>query len=198
MATSAASGSLAPGYLVAAPALADPNFDGSLVLMAEHGPQGALGFVVNRQAPVSAAEVLAAVDGALSQAVRHAGRDRGTVLLGGPVRTEQLWVLCRRSTVPAGQDFLAVGGDLALGGSREILESAATAAGKSPFLLFLGYSGWGPLQVEHEVVAGAWVPLPFQEDLLLEVPLDARYDEAVRRLGLTPGGFTVGGGGARA
>ena len=198
MATSAASDSLAPGFLVAAPALSDPNFDGSLVLMAEHGPEGALGFVVNRQAPVTAAEVLAAVDGTLSRAARRAGRDRGTVLLGGPVRTEQLWVLCRRSAVPAGEDFLAVGGDLALGGSREILESAATASGSSPFLLFLGYSGWGPLQVEHEVVAGAWVPLPFQEDLVLEVPLDARYDEAVRRLGLTPGGFTVGGGGAQA
>ncbi|HZY04331.1 MAG TPA: YqgE/AlgH family protein, partial [Anaeromyxobacteraceae bacterium] len=53
-------------------------------------------------------------------------------------------------------------------------------------------------QVEHEVVAGAWVPLPFQEDLVLQVPLEERYDEAVRRLGLTPGGFTVGGGGAQA
>ncbi|HYQ82366.1 MAG TPA: YqgE/AlgH family protein [Anaeromyxobacteraceae bacterium] len=198
MATSAATGGLAPGFLVAAPALADPNFDGSLVLMAEHGPEGALGFVVNRQAPVTTAEVLAAVDGTLSRAARAAGRDLGAVLLGGPVRTEQLWVLCRRRMVPAGEDFLAVGSDLALGGSREILEAAATASGSSPFLLFLGYSGWGPLQVEHEVVAGAWVPLPFQEDLVLEVPLEERYDEAVRRLGLTPGGFTVGGGGARA
>src|SRR5512139_884534 len=142
MATSAASGSLAPGFLVAAPALSDPNFDGSLVLMAEHGPEGALGFVVNREAPVSAAEVLAAVDGALSRAARDAGRDLGPVLLGGPVRTEQLWVLCRRSAVPAGEDFLAVGGDLALGGSREILESAATGGAAGHFLLFLVYSGW--------------------------------------------------------
>ena len=198
MAKPAAVSGLAPGFLVAAPALADPNFDGSLVLMAEHGPDGALGFVVNRRAPVTTAEVLAAVDGALSRAARAAGRDRGAVLLGGPVRTEQLWVLCRPSAVPAGEDFLAVGSDLALGGSREILEAVAKAPGSSPFLLFLGYSGWGPLQVEHEVGAGAWVPMPLHEDLVLDVPLDARYDEAVRRLGLTPGGFTVGGGGAQA
>ena len=198
MATAAASGSLAPGFLVAAPALADPNFDGSLVLMAQHGPDGALGFVVNRAAPLSAAEVLAAVDGSLSRAARAAGRDTGAVLLGGPVRTEQLWVLCRPSAVPAGEDFLAVGSDLALGGSRQILEAVATGPERTPFLLFLGYSGWGPLQVEHEVGAGAWVPMPLHEDLVLDVPLGARYDEAVRRLGLTPGGFTVGGGGAQA
>lgn len=198
MATSGASGSLAPGFLVAAPALADPNFDGSLVLMAQHGPDGALGFVVNRAAPLSAAEVLAAVDGSLSRAARAAGRDGGAVLLGGPVRTEQLWVLCRPSAVPAGEDFLAVGSNLALGGSRQILEAVAAGRERTPFLLFLGYSGWGPLQVEHEVGAGAWVPMPLHEDLVLDVPLDARYDEAVRRLGLTPGGFTVGGGGAQA
>jgi len=198
MATPAASAGLAPGFLVAAPALADPNFDGSLVLMAQHGPEGALGFVVNRAAPLSAAEVLAAVDGPLSRAARAAGRDAGAVLLGGPVRTEQLWVLCRPSAVPAGEDFLAVGNGLALGGSRELLEAVATGRHRTPFLLFLGYSGWGPLQVEHEVGAGAWVPMPLHEDLVLDVPLEARYDEAVRRLGLTPGGFTVGGGGARA
>jgi len=198
MATSAASGSLAPGFLVAAPALADPNFDGSLVLMAQHGPEGALGFVVNRAAPLTAADVLAAVDGPLSRAARAAGRDAGSVLLGGPVATEQLWVLCRPSAIPAGEDFLTVGSGLALGGSREILEAVATAPMASPFLLFLGYSGWGPLQVEQEVGAGAWVPMPLHEDLILDVPLEARYDEAVRRLGLTPGGFTVGGGGARA
>ncbi len=198
MTSSAATGGLAPGFLVAAPALADPNFEGSLVLMAQHGPEGALGFVVNRAAPVSAAEVLAAVDRSLSGAARAVGAERGPVLLGGPVRTEQLWVLCRPSAVPAGEEFLAVGSGLALGGSRQILEAVATARERTPFLLFLGYSGWGPLQVEREVGAGAWVPMPLHEDLVLEVPLDARYDEAVRRLGLTPGAFTVGGGGAKA
>lgn len=198
MTSSAAAGGLAPGFLVAAPALADPNFEGSLVLMAQHGPEGALGFVVNRAAPVSAAEVLAAVDRSLSGAARAVGGERGPVLLGGPVRTEQLWVLCRPSAVPAGEEFLPVGTGLALGGSRQILEAVATARERTPFLLFLGYSGWGPLQVEREVGAGAWVPMPLHEDLVLEVPLDARYDEAVRRLGLTPGAFTVGGGGAKA
>ncbi len=198
MTSSATSGGLAPGFLVAAPALADPNFDRSLVLMAQHGPEGALGFVVNRAAPVSAADVFAAVDRSLPRAARAAGGGRGPVLLGGPVRTEQLWVLCRPSAVPPGEEFLPVGSGLALGASREILEAVATSREHTPFLLFLGYAGWGPLQVEHEVGAGAWVPMPLHEDLILEVPLDARYDEAVRRLGLTPGAFTVGGGGAKA
>ena len=56
--TSPAPSGLAPGFLVAAPALTDPNFAGSLVLMAEHHGEGALGFVVNRAGPVTVADVL--------------------------------------------------------------------------------------------------------------------------------------------
>ena len=52
--------------------------------------------------------------------------------------------------------------------------------------------------MENEVSSGAWIPLPLHEDLLFDVPLASRWDEAVRRLGLEPGGFTVGGGGAQA
>ena len=46
---------LAPGFLVASPALQDPNFRGSLVLMAEHSPEGAFGLVVNRPSPLPSA-----------------------------------------------------------------------------------------------------------------------------------------------
>ena len=68
----------------------------------------------------------------------------------------------------------------------------------APFLLLLGYSGWAPLQVEREVAGGAWVPMPLSPDLVLDVPLEQRWETAVRRLGLDPAGFLVGGGGAQA
>src|SRR5262249_21629964 len=51
-------GSLAPGLLIAAPPLGDPNFDRTVVLLAMHGDTGALGFVINRIAPVSLGELL--------------------------------------------------------------------------------------------------------------------------------------------
>ncbi len=45
--------SLAPGFLIASPPLGDPNFDRTVVLLAVHGESGALGFVVNRAAPLT-------------------------------------------------------------------------------------------------------------------------------------------------
>jgi putative transcriptional regulator len=189
---------LAPGFLVAAPGLRDPNFARSLVLMAEHGPEGALGFVVNRPAPVTVGEVLEQVDPALRAEAERNERAGAPVVVGGPVQPERLWILHRLSSVPAEEGGLVLAGQLAVGGSRTLLEALVRASAPGPFLLLLGCSGWGPLQVEHEVAAGSWVPLPFEESLVLDVPFEARWDEAVKRLGLTPGGFSVGGGGAQA
>jgi putative transcriptional regulator len=192
---------LAPGFLVAAPALTDPNFAGSLVLMAEHHGEGALGFVVNRPGPVTVAEVLASVDDELRRAAEERGRAAASVLVGGPVQPERLWILFRPGSVAAdAEGAVPVGDGLSLGGSRELLEALVRAPGAGdPFLLLLGYAGWAPMQAEREVAAGAWVPLGLEgSDLVFDVPLEQRWDTAVRRLGLEPGAFLVGGGGASA
>jgi putative transcriptional regulator len=189
---------LAPGFLVASPALTDPNFAGSLVLVAEHHGEGALGFVVNRPAPIAVADVLGGLDEGLRRDAEAAGRAGGIVLVGGPVQPERLWILFRAG---AGVDLagaVGVGEGLALGGSRELLEALVRGPADRPYLLLLGYAGWAPLQAENEVAAGAWVPMPLASDLVFEVPLEKRWEVAVRRLGLDPGEFVVGGGGAQA
>lgn len=189
---------LAPGFLVAAPALSDPNFAGSLVLMAEHQAEGALGFVVNRPGDITVADVLGGVDPALRAAAEAAGRAAAPVLVGGPVQPERLWILFRPGPGMPEEGAVRLGPNVALGGSRELLEALVRGGAGGPFLLLLGYAGWAPLQAEREVAAGAWVPLPLHEELVFDVPLHDRWDAAVRRLGLDPGGFVVGGGGAQA
>ncbi len=193
-----ASSGLAPGFLVAAPTLKDPNFAGSLVLMAEHHGEGALGFVVNRPGTVTVGEVLASVDAKLHAQAAAAGRAEDPVLVGGPVQPERLWILFRPGPTAPEEGAVTLGGGVALGGSRELLESLVRAREPGPYLLLLGYAGWAPLQVEREVAAGAWVPMPLAEDLVFQVGMARRWETAVRRLGLDPAGFMVGGGGAEA
>jgi putative transcriptional regulator len=187
---------LAPGFLVAAPALADPNFAGSVVLMAEHHGEGALGFVVNRPAPISVADVLGGIDAGLRRDAQANGRADGIVLVGGPVQPERLWILFRAGAGADLEGAVALGEELALGGSRELLEGLVRTT--RPFLLLLGYAGWAPMQAEKEIAAGAWVPMPLASDLVFDVPVEKRWETAVRRLGLDPGEFLVGGGGAQA
>jgi putative transcriptional regulator len=192
------SAGLAPGLLLAAPTLGDPNFDGSVVLMAEHHAEGAIGFVVNRPGPIAVEEVLRGLDPGLAADAVKFGRAGGKVLVGGPVQPDRLWILYRPGEVPAEEDATRVGEDLALGGSRELLEALVRTPGGGPFLLMLGYAGWAPMQVEQEVNQGAWIPIPLHQDLVFNVPHDERWDQAVRRIGLEPGSFMVAGGGARA
>jgi putative transcriptional regulator len=189
---------LAPGFLVAAPALQDPNFAGSLVLMAEHHGEGALGFVVNRAGSIRVADVLDGLDEKLALEAAAVGRSGAPVLFGGPVQPERLWILFRPGPSTPEEGAVRVGAGLALGGSRELLEALVRAREPGPYLLLLGYAGWAPLQVENEVAQGAWIPMPLHEDLVLEVPLEKRWETAVRRLGLDPSGFLVSGGGSRA
>jgi putative transcriptional regulator len=85
-----------------------------------------------------------------------------------------------------------------VGSSRSVLESLLRDDGGGPLHLFVGYAGWAPLQLENEIAHGSWVPLGFDEDLVTSVPVEDRWAEAVRRLGLDPAGFIVGGGGAMA
>jgi putative transcriptional regulator len=199
MATPLPPSGLAPGFLVAAPALTDPNFAGSLVLVAEHHAEGALGFVVNRTSQISVVELLDGVDGELRRAAETAGRAVGTVLVGGPVQPERLWILYRPGPAQAALEVGAVRvtDDVSLGGSRELLDSLVRGPG-GPFVLLLGYAGWAPMQAEKEIASGAWVPMPITSDLVFDVPLEKRWETAVRRLGLDPGEFLVGGGGAQA
>jgi putative transcriptional regulator len=198
MASERSASHLAPGFLVAAPGLRDPNFAGSLVLMTGHRKAGAMGFVVNRPAQVSIADVLSSVDdrlGGLARASEHGGRP---VLIGGPVSTEQVWVLYRRGTGGEEDDAIRVGRNLLVGSSRPVLEAILATDGPGPVQLFVGYSGWAPMQLEEEISHGSWVPLGFDEELVTTVPVPDRWSEAVRRLGLDPNGFLVGGGGAMA
>lgn len=191
---------LAPGFLVASPSLGDPNFAGSLVLMAEHHTEGALGFVVNRAGPITVADVLDGLDGGLRSAAEARGRASDPVLVGGPVQPERLWILFQPGPHSPEEGAVTVGAGVALGGSRELLEALVRAESAGPFTLLLGYAGWAPLQLEREVASGAWVPMQLGDDhdLVFQVPLEHRWESAVRRLGLDPSGFLVGGGGASA
>ena len=54
-------------------------------------------------------------------------------------------------------------------------------------MVMLGYSGWGPSQLEGEIARGAWLPTPLDEGILFDVEPAERWEAAYALLGLTPG-----------
>jgi putative transcriptional regulator len=190
-------GSTAPGLLIAPPPLSDPNFDRTVVLMALHDEQGALGFVVNRLAPVRLGELLGYA-GFSEEARRH----QHPVYLGGPVQPSSGWVL-RLGGGPAGDNELAIGDRVCVTSSMSALEELVRDLdGRAPDapdplrrMVLLGYSGWAPGQLDAELAAGAWVPVALDEEIVFDAELDKKWERAYARLGLSMVGSMMRGGG---
>ena len=177
--------SLAPGFLIASPPLGDPNFDRTVVLLALHSEDGALGFVVNRSAPLTVGELL-----------EHAGYGEGhdddaPVWVGGPVQPQSGWLLVDDPDVELGEGVIAVGKRLRITSSRTAFDALAEdvrrgGAGERRTLVVLGYSGWAPGQLEGEIGRGAWLPVRLDEHIVFDVAQDKRWEAAYALLGLTP------------
>jgi putative transcriptional regulator len=186
-------GSLAPGMLIAAPPLGDPNFDRTVVLLAVHGDEGALGFVVNRPAPMKLGELL------VLAGYGDAGiTDDTPVYLGGPVQPSSGWIVTMDPTLAAEEsEVIAVGERVRVTSSRTAFEALVRyVERRSPGeadpkrrMVMLGYSGWGPGQLEGEIAAGAWLPVPLDEGVLFDVALGEKWEQAYALLGLTPAGM---------
>ena len=170
----APSTSLAPGLLLAAPRLGDPNFERSVVLLGQHDEEGALGWVLNGRCLASVAEIL--VDAELVPAGVALPRRReyqGQARVGGPVAPGSAWLLFPVvDGAPLPDETMAIGRRNAITSSRDLLAQVARGEGPADFRLILGYAGWGPMQLEGEIREGAWLPAAADLDALLA--LDAR------------------------
>lgn len=183
---------IAPGLLLAAPPLGDPNFGRSVVLMAQHSDQGALGWVIN------GTEVVA-----VDQLLRDAGlTPHGMTLpdtpsyhtkarVGGPVSPRSAWLLYRRSAHFEHAGEMTLTEHWAATGARDIVESIARGEGPEEFRLLLGYAGWAPGQLEAEIRAGAWMPAPIEESLVFGNNSENLWEDAYQKLvGVSPYAFT--------
>ncbi|MBI5537610.1 MAG: YqgE/AlgH family protein [Deltaproteobacteria bacterium] len=183
---------LAPGLLLAAPPLGDPNFGRSVVLIAQHGELGALGWVVNGLEIVSVAQLLR--DAGLTPSgteLPDTASYRGKARVGGPVSPRSAWLLFRREERFEHEGQMDLGEHWAATGARGLVEAIARGDGPDEFRLLLGYAGWAPGQLDQEISAGAWMPARLDEDLVFEGSTDRLWEDAYQQLvGVSPFAFT--------
>ncbi len=169
--------SLAPSLLLSMPQLVDPNFARSVVLLCEHGAEGAFGLVVNRPSDVAAAV-------AVNLEPPVESPNDLPLLFGGPVDPQRGWILTSQAPEV---DHRALGAGLYLSASPVLLRRILSV---QPFprrtLVLAGYAGWGPGQLDAELAESAWLVAPVELDLIFEIPPAASWEMAIRRLGADP------------
>ncbi len=165
-------------FLIAMPAMADPHFSRTLTFVCEHNEQGALGVVVNRPIDMTLHALLRQIEIEKPAAACKAM----PVHYGGPVQIDRGFVL----HAPAGawKSTLVVGEDIGLTTSKDILEAVARGEGPQQMLVTLGYAGWAPGQLEHELAANAWLTVKADARILFETPFARRYDASLKLLGI--------------
>lgn len=159
--------------LIAEPMLEDPNFERSVVLLIEHSEEGALGVVLNRPTDIDVAAVL---DGWGELAA-----DPPVLYVGGPVSQDSLVALGRRAPGDGPEGWTQVFGDL---GAVDLhLEPAELAPKLAGIRVFVGYSGWGPLQLEDELAQDAWVVVDAAVDDVFAADPEEMWRAVLRRQG---------------
>ena len=170
----------APGMLLAAPSLQDPNFLHSVVLLFHHDEDGATGIIVNRATDEPVGALLDSI-GATARDLRVMSAPIG---FGGPVGDGIGWVVFEGHE-GADESFL-LEGDLRVSGSRAVLDEILERAQLGRFLFVMGYAGWGPGQLEQEIESGAWLPIPVDRKILFEAGAQERWRLAYKSLGIDP------------
>ncbi|MFO0520568.1 MAG: YqgE/AlgH family protein [bacterium] len=165
-------------FLIAMPAMADPNFSKTVTYICEHNEKGALGVVVNRPTDMTLEGLFEQVDIPL-----ESPRLRGLpVHYGGPVQVDRGFVLHK----PIGnwQSTLQVRNDIGLTTSKDILTALGQGGGPEQVLITIGYAGWAAGQLENEIRQNAWLTVDADAVTLFDLAPEARLTGALGLLGI--------------
>ncbi len=155
--------------------------------MLDHDERGALGLVLNHLGNNRIDEIVGELG------LRWRGNPRQRVRTGGPVEPSRGWILHDDPDWdPAAQRVME---GLWLTTSLDHVSRAGhqdTGAEPTRLLFALGYAGWGPDELEQEIAAGTWLPVPIGAgDLPINWMFDAdpegMWSEALETAGLSPG-----------
>ncbi|RME94509.1 MAG: YqgE/AlgH family protein [Alphaproteobacteria bacterium] len=174
--------------LVAMPAMADPRFSRSVIYMCAHSSDGAMGIIINQHAPhISFGDLL-------EQLNITTGEERISlpsklksmaVHVGGPVETGRGFVL-HSADYYAEESTLPIDDGVCLTATVDILRAMAKGSGPDRALLALGYAGWAPGQLEHEINENGWLNCPADPQLIFDGNVEDKYHRALRKIGIDP------------
>ena len=177
--------------LIAMPGMGDPRFDRTLIYMCSHGEDGAMGLVVNRRAEGVTFEEL------MGQLEIEVGPETqvSEVHYGGPVEMGRGFVL-HSADFHVDDSTMRVTEEISLTATLDVLRAIALGEGPRRSMIALGYSGWGPSQLEGEIQRNGWLTCEADEELIFSRDDAAKWARALRKIGVDPSLLSATGGSA--
>lgn len=158
--------------LISEPFLPDPNFERTVVLLCEHNDEGSFGFVLNKPSILKVSEVMEDLTDL-----------ENLVYVGGPVQQDTLHFIHRNATL---ENAVEIVERIYWGGAFEnlMLLLETHQVNSKDIRFFLGYSGWGPGQLDAELDQDSWIVCDYVTDqLLFDTGPDVMWRKALENMG---------------
>jgi putative transcriptional regulator len=169
--------SLTGSFLLSTPQMPDPRFAEQVIYICAHGHEGAMGVAINKpNAELTFEEVV------FSHNLPVSGKSNIPVYEGGPVERSAGFVLYQSDYSTEQQ--LEISPTVYLSRATKVLRDIANQCGPEKFLFIVGYAGWGPGQLERELVSQGWLTIPAQDSIIFDVPNELKWQRAASLYGI--------------
>ena len=164
-------------FLIATPQMPDPRFAEKVIYICAHNEEGAMGLVINEPiSDFSMAEIFISADISIPM------EPLPPIYSGGPVENSGAFFLYDSGYQIT--NFLKVSSTVHLTRDSQLLYDLAEGIGPKKLFAALGYSGWGPGQLEGELSVEGWLTLPAVDDIIFNTPANMKWQKAAKLYGI--------------
>ena len=163
-----------PGILIAMPTLNETYFEKSIILLCNYNAEGAFGLIMNRPSSVKVEELI-------SPELKCKDTLNVPLLIGGPVEPDSFWAI--HSSDISIKETTSISPKINLSSANYILSSLAEGQIIKSYQFGIGYSGWGPGQLDREIKEESWWLGPLDESILIDIEYEKRWEKTMINLG---------------
>lgn len=169
--------SLTGSFLVSTQKMPDPRFEEQVIFICAHSDQGAMGLAINQRNDLfSLADVLKGANMMIPTF------ELPPVHIGGPVELESAFILYSSDYHTEHQ--MDITSTISLSRQTVVLEDIMNGIGPEKYLFLLGYTGWGPGQLENELVEDGWLMVPGNDHIIFDIANEDKWRTAAMQYGI--------------
>ncbi len=164
--------------LVAKPGMPDLRFSETVVFVCRHDAKGALGLVLNRSAGrIKMSKLMESLD-VPSDGVTGDVQIR----FGGPLETQTGFLMYTKKI--ENEDGICSSHGVTVSNNKDVLKTLGSENSPEEIILFFGYAGWSPNQLESELARKDWLTVPADRSFLFAPDIKSLWNRARARYGL--------------
>ena len=166
--------------IVSMPSLQDERFFKTVIYICAHSSEGSMGIIINKKIDYDLYPDLLEQLG-VDKSVKN---KKLFIRYGGPVESGRGFVLHSDDIVR--KETLNINKGVALTSTAEFFDDLAKGKGPKNSILALGYTGWGPGQLENEIIQNSWTSLSIKTSFLFDEEVSKKWSNAFKIIGIDP------------